>query len=157
MVIYERRRSPVYLVSSSDLVDPFYPIRQDLTRMAFGFFFLDLADGLTETADPEPEIFQLLLWALRALADGGEARSLARFLEIRFLKAHGLLPDPKTLPLSPGARLTLRQMEGTPLEKIRTIRMNRSILDELEIFSTERIGCLMERPLKSREVLRQLV
>ncbi len=104
VVLYERRRSPLALVSVFDLLDPFDSIRRDLTRTAYASFCLDLIDAMTENNDPHPEIFEGLLATLKALGEGADPRSVVRYLEAHLLNANGLLPAAGGLGLSPAAR-----------------------------------------------------
>ena len=160
MVLYERRRSPWCLVSGCDLIDAFDPIRRDLTRISYASYCLDAVDSLTENGDPHPEIFDLLLNSLRALAEGSHPPTVARFLEAHLLKEVGVLPDVESLPLSPGGRLTLRQIlqtpfEGPPLfEKLGRLRLTQGIQEEIRRTFEGLFHQVVERELRSRIFLR---
>ena len=156
VILYERRRSPWVLVSAFDLLDPFDAVRRDLVRTAYAGFCLDLTDAMTETGDPHPEIFELLLAALRGLGQGADPRSMARCLEVRLLSASGLLPEADALGLTPGAALSLQQILQTPLERINRLRLARPVEEELRVTSQRRLHGVLNRELKSRNFLQAL-
>ncbi|MBI3317857.1 MAG: DNA repair protein RecO [Candidatus Omnitrophica bacterium] len=153
MVIYQRRRSPWSLVSSFELVDAFDPIRRDLTRTAYAGLCLDLVDGMTEVADPHPEIFELLLRSLRGLSEGADCRLIARFLEAHLLKLSGVLPGPESMRLSNGAKLSLREIlegEGPSLGRLALVR---SVEEELREKFKGLFHGVLGRELKARNFL----
>ncbi|MBI1952574.1 MAG: DNA repair protein RecO [Candidatus Omnitrophica bacterium] len=156
MVIYERRRSPVSLIGSLDLLDAFEPVRRDLTRIAHACSFLERVEAMTEVLDPHPEIFHLLRAVLRAMGAGADPRSMARFLEVHLLRVSGLLPEAERLPLSPGGLLTLKQITSTALEKIASLRMSGAIAGELAAVLRPSLEAAAQGPLKSQSFLKDL-
>ena len=156
VVLYERRRSPVCLISACDLIDAFDPIRRDLARLAYAGFCLDCVDAMTETGDPHPEIFQLLLNNLRALEEGVDPRSAARFLEAHLLRISGLLPPLDSLPVSPGAKLSLQQILQTPRAEKKRPLLVRAVEEELRGLFQRLLRNAMERELKSRIFLQAM-
>ena len=156
IVVYERRRSPLSLISSCDLIDAFDPIRRDLTRTAYASFCVDLVNSMTEMGDPHPEIFRLLLNSLRALAEGADPRSVARFVEVHLLKGSGLLPAGSSLGLSPEGRLSLEQMHQTPFEEVRCLHLVQAVEGELRMVFQRLFWSALGRELKSRTFLQAL-
>ncbi|MBI3332722.1 MAG: DNA repair protein RecO [Candidatus Omnitrophica bacterium] len=156
MVLYERRRSSLSLISACDLIDAFDPIRRDLVRTAYAGFCLDLVDSMTEQSDPHPEIFHLLLAVLSALKEGADPRSMARFLEVHLLRMTGLLPAWESLALSPGGRLSLQQILATPFERLGRLRLTYGIAEELRGILQGLLHRALEKELRSRIFLRAL-
>lgn len=156
LVLYERRRSPWVLVSSCDLVDPFEPILRDLTKISYASYFLDLVDQMTEPMDSHPEIFHLLLSILRALEEGADGRSMARFMETHLLKSSGLLPGTKALPLSPGAKMSFDQILATPFARAGRFRLTQAVEMELRTLLQRLLQRALEKELKSRLFLNAL-
>ncbi len=156
MVLYERRRSPWSLVSQIDLIDAFDPIRRDFVRTCYASYGLDLVDAMTEPGDPHPEVFDLLLATLREMAVAQDPRPLARFLEAHLLKIGGLLPDPESIPLSPGARISLRQILQTPFDQAGRLRLSHAVEGELRGTFQRLIRVALDRPLKSQTFLQSL-
>ena len=154
MVLYERRRSPVSLVSSCDLMDAFEPIRRDLTKTAYASYCLDLVDMMTQVSDPHPEIFHLLCAVLRALEEGADPRSMARFLEAHLLRVSGLLPqEQETFVSSAEGRLAFRQIVQTPWDRISVFRLSRAVEEELRGILHRLLRGVLEGELKSRSFL----
>lgn len=157
MIFYERRRSKVGLIGSCDLLEGFYPLRQDLARLSYASFCLDLVDAMTESSEPQPQVFNLLLNALRALEKAPTPSVIARFLELQLLKAHGTLPDLGGLGFSPGARLSAERILDTPPEGAQRLRLNRAVETELRAKLGMLIHSATERPLKSEAFLEAVV
>ncbi len=156
MVLYERKRTALSLISHCDLLDGFDGIRRDFARTAFALFCLDWVDAMTEVKDPHPEIFDLLLNTLKSLEGGAEPKSMVRFLEVQLLKASGLLPQPENLTLSPGARLSLKQILETPLAQMDRLRLSRAVEGEINTMTQNLQRRAVGRELKSRTFLHQL-
>ena len=156
IVLYERRRSSVALISAFDLIDAFDPIRRDLAKISYASLFLDLVDGMTETGDPHPEIFDLLLHTLQALASTIDPRSLARSFEAHLLSLSGLLPDGISLNLSLGSKMSLQQILQTPLDRLGRVRLSRAVEAELRGVLESFLTRALDRQLKSRIFLQAL-
>lgn len=156
LVVYERRRSPWALIGGCDLVDGFAPLRRDLERTAYGLLCLDLVEAMTELRDPHPEIFDLLLAALRALGDSRPPRTVARFLEARLLRACGHLADPASLALSAQGRAALQRILVQPLAGAGAVSL--SDAEELELRRILRglLHRVLEKELKTRMFLHSI-
>ena len=152
LVVYERRRSPWALIGACDLVDGFAPLRSDLQRVAYGMMFLDLVEAMTEIRDPHPEIYGLLLSALRSLEKRLDPRSVARFLEARLLRVCGHLPEPRLLTLTGQGRAALegilRQSEAALLSEAEEAELRRLLRGLLHR--------VLERELKTRLFLHSI-
>lgn len=153
LVLYERRRSPWALISAFDLVDGFDPIRKDLVRTAYASLCLELVDGMAEPSDHQPELFDLLLATLRELSRGSPVREVVRAMQARMIRLSGHLPVVEALPLSAGAKLSLRDLLTVPLERILEVRLSRPVELELETFLRQRLRRILERELKTMRFL----
>jgi recombinational DNA repair protein (RecF pathway) len=153
LVVYERKRSTMALISSFDLIDAYDPIRKDFTRTAYAGLLLDLTDVMTETGDPHPEIFTLLRHALTALAEDGDPRSVARFYEANLLRMTGSLPEVGRLSLSAGARASLTQIFQTPADRLTRLRLSREVEEELRSMLQAQFHHVLDRELRSRAFL----
>ncbi len=156
LVLYERRRSGVALITACDLLDAFDPIRRDLVKTAYASYCLDLVDALTEFSDPHPEVFDFLLGCLRALEGEAQPQAVARFLEAHLLRLSGLFPSLDTLTLSPGARISLTQMLQSPAHQAGRLSLNRSVQEELRGLFGYLLQGVLDHPLKSTLFLHQL-
>lgn len=113
LVYYEKTRSDLYLISEASIVDSFDTMRQSLETIAYGSYFVELVNGLTELYDPHPEIFNLLDVVFRYLPVMPPEK-LARLFEVRLLKETGLLPD-MTLPAGGGEKIFFSVIHGRVL------------------------------------------
>lgn len=153
LVVYERRRSTMSLISGFDLLDGFDSIRRDFTRTAYAGLCLDLTDVMTETGDPHPEIFDLLRQTLTALGSPADPRSMARYFEAHLLRMTGILPDTDTLPVSAGARASLAQIFQTSPDRLRRLVLGREVEEELRGLFQGIFRNTAERNLKARAFL----
>jgi len=71
----------------------FYPLRQDLTRLAYASYFVELTDRLTEERSPQRRLFALLRHTLLHLENGLAPVSLARGFELRAMSLLGYEPE----------------------------------------------------------------
>ena len=96
ILFYKRKRGgDLHLVTQIDLEDFFPEVRHDLERLSYASYFVDLLDGLVETEDPNPAIFDLLHDALLFLSGGASAKRTARIFEVKLLELLGLMPEIK--------------------------------------------------------------
>ena len=93
IVFYERRKSDLYTISQCDLIDFFEPIREELARLAYAAYMVELLDSVTTLADPNRDVFELLLNSLRLLSGASSAKRVTRIFEIKLLALLGLMPS----------------------------------------------------------------
>ncbi len=90
-VFYEKKRSDLHLISDAAILESRHAIRDRLDTIAYGSYFCELTDELTEVHDPHPEIFHLLQSAFHFLSVIPPAR-LTSLFEIKLLREMGWLP-----------------------------------------------------------------
>ncbi|MGH9108914.1 MAG: DNA repair protein RecO [Acidimicrobiales bacterium] len=78
-------RGDLDVVSQVEVVDHFRVVREDLDRVGRGLSMLEVADQLCQEGHPDLPLYQMLVGALRALADAG--RDPAMVAPAFFLKA----------------------------------------------------------------------
>ena len=93
IVFYEKRRSDFSIVSHCDLKDFFYSVREDLKKIAYASYFVNLLDALTPLFDKNEAFFDILLNSLVFLTQPASPRRVARIFEIKLLDAMGLAPS----------------------------------------------------------------
>jgi DNA repair protein RecO (recombination protein O) len=91
ITFYERVHSGLHTISQCDLKDFFPVIRQDLEKIAYASYFLELVDKTSPLEDKNINLFNLLLGSLRLLSDEN-ARKVVHIFEIKFLGLLGLMP-----------------------------------------------------------------
>ncbi len=94
ILFYKRKRGgDLHQVTQVELVDLFPAVREDLERLSYASYFIELIDELTETEEADPEIFELVIALLEFLATGASAKRAARIFEIKFFELLGLMPE----------------------------------------------------------------
>jgi DNA repair protein RecO (recombination protein O) len=86
------RKSDLHTLREVSLIDPFPGLRADFVRTELSAYFVELIELVTEPEHPVPELFDLLLRALRYLDTGQpNLRSLLHFESelVRLLGIHG--------------------------------------------------------------------
>lgn len=93
IVYYQKSRSELHLVTQSDLLNQFQPLRRDLKKLAAASFMLELVDRGTQLEDANKGTFLLLLDGLNRLcAEKNNLQEPLSFFKTEFLKLSGLLP-----------------------------------------------------------------
>lgn len=86
-----KRAMPV--LQEASLIRPFASIRSDIIKTAYASYWTELVFLWIEEAQPRPEIYQLLTFALDALAGGSMApMDLSVLFQMRFLGQEGFHP-----------------------------------------------------------------
>ena len=79
------------VVSQIEVVEPFAPLRADLTRFGYASLVAELMDRATADREPAPEIFRALCAALTLIADG-DAERASLWFAARILALIGYAP-----------------------------------------------------------------
>ncbi|OIO37192.1 MAG: DNA repair protein RecO [Candidatus Omnitrophica bacterium CG1_02_46_14] len=96
ILFYKRKRGgDLYLITQIDLENQFLKVRNDLERLSYASYFIDLLDQLVETEEPNPAIFDLVHDALLFLSTGASCKRTARIFEVKLFKLLGLMPEIK--------------------------------------------------------------
>ncbi len=67
LLVYEGR--DLDIISQAETIDHFRPIREDLDRMASAMNLLEVVDQVAQEKEANPRLYQMLVGALRELAD----------------------------------------------------------------------------------------
>ncbi|NOZ49676.1 MAG: DNA repair protein RecO [Chloroflexi bacterium] len=81
------------IITQAETVTSFRPLRQDLDRMAYAFYFCELLDAFTQEEDSHPDLFSLLFSALEYLQTTDDLALTARWFELSLLRLSGYLPQ----------------------------------------------------------------
>lgn len=93
IVFYERKRGNIHTVSQCDLKNYFTDLRKDLTKTAYGYYFIELVKDFLQLHDKNENVFNLLLNSLDFLNLGRmDAEILARVFELKLLSLSGFKP-----------------------------------------------------------------
>lgn len=96
ILFYKRKRGgDLHLITQVDLQDLFQAVRDDLERLSYASYFVDLLNELVEVEDPNPAIFDLLQDSLAFLSSGASCKRTARIFEVKLFERLGLMPEIK--------------------------------------------------------------
>jgi DNA repair protein RecO (recombination protein O) len=79
-------------ISQGTIIDAWLYLREDLTKMAYASYLVELVDRFTEEYDPNEGVYWLLVRVFTHLRKDGLERRLARYFELNFLRLIGLAP-----------------------------------------------------------------
>ena len=79
------------IVHQAEVVESFRVVREDLARVAKGFTLLEVVDQLSQERHPAPRLYEMLVGALRALADADAPMLVPAFL-LKALALDGSAP-----------------------------------------------------------------
>lgn len=89
-------RGDLDVVNQAEVEDHFRTVREDLDRVARGLSMLEVADQLAQERHPDPRLYEMLVGALRVLADPSRDPALvapAFFLKALVLEGAGPVLD----------------------------------------------------------------
>lgn len=87
----------MYSINTSEVIEPFYEIRNNLTRLTYAVHFIDIISDVIQENQPSGRVLQLLLNSLHMLAKTDrEPELIARIFELRLLSIMGYAPFVKS-------------------------------------------------------------
>lgn len=92
LVYYHYRKTDLHLISQCDLMNYYYPIRQDYKRNLAANYSLELVDAIMPTGEVNHDIYQLMLDYLQALQDNKDVDKLVNLFQIKLLLFSGFSP-----------------------------------------------------------------
>jgi len=92
IVYVGKENQELYRLNSCDIIKSFQSVREDVSKLYTGVYFLELTDSMLREAHYEPQIYQLLLDTLKALDDQTETETLCRLFELKILALSGYKP-----------------------------------------------------------------
>ncbi|TCS94754.1 DNA repair protein RecO [Hazenella coriacea] len=79
-------------LSQADLIHSHHQIRSDLLLTAYGAYWLDIMDKVTEEKESHPSLYHFLVSALQLLEQGTDPEILTRIVELRVMDHAGFRP-----------------------------------------------------------------
>jgi len=89
---FEKKEDSLVRVSACDLLNPFQGIRDDLFKISYGSYMIEVVEKLAPERERHPELFTLLIDFLGILEARGVTEDLLRVFEVRLLDDIGLRP-----------------------------------------------------------------
>lgn len=82
------------ILTQAEMIEPFLPLREDLTRAAYASYVVELLDRFTYGGDSDmTALFTLLDVTLRRLCGDDNIRLVIRFYELQLLEETGFRPE----------------------------------------------------------------
>jgi len=82
------------VITQADTLESFIPLRDNLERVSYAYYLVELVDKFSEEGSENPPVFDLLVHALGWLSESATNPDLlARFFELRFLQYVGYRPQ----------------------------------------------------------------
>jgi DNA repair protein RecO (recombination protein O) len=95
LTFFDREGMGLVRAENCDIFTSFRHIREDLKKIYFGAYFLELINEMTGERQSHPEAFDLLLACLTALESSEPQEEQLRVFEIRMLSLFGYRPNLK--------------------------------------------------------------
>lgn len=158
---FARGRGELDHLTQARALRSFGRLRQDLDRLTYGSYFLQLFRNCVPFREPARRLFRLLMVALETLEQGASPPSLARWLELRLAAELGYAPGldacvecdapqatvfsptaggvicrgcrpSRGLPLSPAALAALRHLSRTSASAAGRLRLAPEAAEQVE-------------------------
>jgi len=95
LIFFDREGVGLVRAESGDILHAFPGIRDNLTKIYYGNYFLELVNEMAGEREANPEAFHLLLFFLLDLEEGEPLEERLRMFEIRMLSLFGYQPSLK--------------------------------------------------------------
>ena len=93
LLFYEKQDRSLRNVAQADIIERFGPIKSDFDRLAYGGYFVELADRFVQEGEESSDTFSFVLESLRLLCEWtGALELLATGFGLRFLALAGFAP-----------------------------------------------------------------
>jgi len=92
LIFFDREGMGLVRAESGDLLNPFPNIREDLKKIYYGNYYLELVNEMASEREANPEAFDLLLSFLTDLDQMAPEEDRLRMFEIRMLSLFGYRP-----------------------------------------------------------------
>lgn len=154
--LYAGRNS--YTIAEAEIGNYFEELRGDLENVYYGMYFLEVADYYTRENNDEAEMLKLLYQSLRALLHKNLDNPLVRVVfECKAMAVNGEFPGvPGDRELSESAAYGLEFIAATPVEKLYTFTVTKSVLSELQEVSALYREKIWGHSFKSLEMLENI-
>lgn len=149
---FENARSGLFRVEQCSLIKPFGRIREDLDKVVFASYIVELVGELTGEGEANKDLFDLTIAVLDLLEKGRAEERTLRIFESRLLRSIGLAP---MLTSCTVCQRPLRKEGGCWFSIIRSgvvcdrCTDNVNALRPISIESVSRIYHMMHGPLES--------
>jgi len=160
LIFFDKKESGLARIEGCDIVDTFPAIREDIRKIAFGCYLVELVDETTAEREANPDLFNMLKTFLSLLSDDEAEAQILRIFEIRLrggLLCQRCSQGYHDLPaISPGTAKILQAAMEMDLSKIRRLKFSKQALWESETILSKFIQYHINKELKSKKFLKDL-
>lgn len=122
-------------VTQADILESFYDLRNDIERLAYATYFLELTEKTVPAGMEAEEVLELVLKTLVVLCKSDiDVRLAARIFEIKILQILGFMGDTQTCfdrKISIGCQKALNFVTEKEIKDIYNFRVSDEVLYEL--------------------------
>ena len=163
ILVYIRRRGgDLHPVTGVELLDSFPAVREDLERVSYASYFVDLLNELVEAEEPNPAIFDLLGESLVFLSSGASPKRVARVFEAKLLGHLGLMPEADDIPRAAGVSISkgtlnfLEHVRRAEVKDLYAVKVSQEVGEELQSFLRRFVDHHLHNKLRSMVFLEKM-
>ena len=146
-----------YVLVRADIDHYFRELAEDPEAIYYAYYFLDFADYYGREGIDASETLNLLYLSVKALLhENLDNRLVRRVFELRLMVINGEYA-PQMQALSESTLYTVQYISRAPLNRLYTFTVTPEVLAELTRMLEKHMDRVMDRPLKSREILDRMV
>ena len=147
-----------YSLSEANITNYFEEVRSDFELAFYGMYFLEMADYYARENTDEKQLLKLLYQSLKALIHPSLSRDFVKLVyEMKAIMINGEFPGvPERREDLSGADKAIRHLWDTPAEKVYSFQVSEGVLKELTERCEEIRKRVIDRELKSLEMLNSL-
>ena len=140
-----------YNLTGTDIRSYFTELAGEMPGVYYGYYFLEFAGYYGREGLDATDMLNLLYLSMKALLNPSlDNRLVRRIFELRLMTING-----EYAPETEQA-YTIQYIMYSPLEKLFTFQVKEEVLRELEKNLNRHMKKILDRPLKSREILEQI-
>ena len=91
-ILFAEGRGGLIRVDEADMIQPLFRISDDISKILYGSYFLEMVKEMTGEKESNPQLFELLVNFLTLLNDSPPREEYPRVFELRFLDLMGYRP-----------------------------------------------------------------
>lgn len=91
-IVFSEGRGGLIRLDEADMIRPFFRISEDISKVLYGSYFLEMVKEMTGEKESNPQLFELLVAFLSLLNDSPPREEYPRIFELRFLDLLGYRP-----------------------------------------------------------------
>jgi DNA repair protein RecO (recombination protein O) len=91
-IVFSEGRGGLIRLDEADMIQPLFRISEDISKVLYGSYFLEMVKEMTGEKESNPQLFELLVTFLTLLNDSPPREEYPRVFELRFLDLMGYRP-----------------------------------------------------------------